>query len=109
MVSYFVMYQGVPHDADAFAGYYARVHASILARFPRIRAVIMHRPVGWTDPFPVNRGDVALLVQMTFDSEADLNAALASTARADARDDFANFPAFDGRVTHQAFTATELA
>ncbi|MCZ7564022.1 MAG: hypothetical protein M5U08_09665 [Burkholderiales bacterium] len=55
----------------------------------------------------MTHGDAALLVQMTFDSAAELDAALASAARAEARVDFSRFPRFDGRVTHQAFTTVE--
>jgi hypothetical protein len=41
---------------------------------------------------------------MQFDSASDLNAALRSQARAQARDDFQRFPQFCGEVTHEAMT-----
>ena len=47
------------------------------------------------------RGSV-LLAQMVFDSPGDLDAALRSPARAQARDDFHRFPPFEGEVTHEA-------
>ena len=46
-----------------------------------------------------------LLAQMVFDSSEALDVALRSTARRDARNDFHNFPAFDGDVTHEAMAA----
>jgi uncharacterized protein (TIGR02118 family) len=104
-VSYFVRYQGRPADAAAFDRHYSGAHAAILRDFPGIEGLVLHRPVSWRDPFPVKRGETYLLAQMLFASEAALNAALASEARARARDDAANFPTFDGAVTHQAMRA----
>ena len=49
-----------------------------------------------------------LLAQMTFDSAADLDAALRSQARREARDDFHRFPPFEGEVTHEAMTGTVI-
>ncbi len=104
MVSYFVRYRGQAVDPLAFARYYENEHAQILRRFPGIRALMLHQPVSWTDPFPVRPDGSELLAQMTFDSIADLDAALNSDARCEARADFARFPAFTGEVTHQAMS-----
>ena len=65
---------------------------------------ILHRPAAWTDPFPVRPGETFLLAQMQFDSAGDLDAALRSEARRQARDDFHRFPPFDGEVTHEAMS-----
>ncbi len=101
-VSYFVRYQGRADDPAAFLDHYRTGHAAILKDFPGIRALVLHLPAAWTDPVPVRPAGAALLAQMTFDSAAALDSALASEARARARDDFANFPSFAGEVTHQA-------
>lgn len=101
-VSYLVRYEGSPRDPERFRTYYATAHAAILRDMPDIRSLVLHRPVPWNDPFPVQAGDVHLLAQMIFDSPADLDRALASEARARARADFANFPPFEGTVRHQA-------
>jgi uncharacterized protein (TIGR02118 family) len=101
-VSYFVRYRGSAADPEAFAGYYRRRHAAILGDFPGLRGLVLHRPIAAVDPFPTRPGDTFFLAQMKFDSADDLNRALASEARARARADFANFPAFEGEVTHQA-------
>jgi hypothetical protein len=102
MVSYFVRYRGHSGNADEFCDYYESVHAKILADFPEIQSLVLHRPAPWTDPFPVNRGDSAFLAQMVFRSSRDLDAALRSDARRRAREDFQRFPAFTGEVAHEA-------
>ena len=107
-VSYFVRYDGAPADRAAFERHYAGPHAEILRAFPGIDSLVLHRPVSWHDPAPVNRGESSLLAQMVFPSEEVLNRALASDARTRAREDFANFPAFEGSVTHQAMAAEKL-
>ena len=101
-VSYFVRYRGSAADPEAFARYYRERHAAILGDFPGLRGLVLHRPIAALDPFPTRPGDAFFLAQMTFDSAEHLNRALASEARARARADFANFPTFEGEVTHQA-------
>lgn len=106
--SYIVRYHGTAPDADAFLAHYRQSHAPILQRFPGIRSLVLHRAADFADPFPVTPGGNLLIAEMTFDDVGALNAALASPARAEARDDFANFPRFDGDVTHQAFLSERL-
>jgi uncharacterized protein (TIGR02118 family) len=108
MVSYFVRYRGTAAEPAEFARYYANEHAAVLQRFPGIRSLILHQPANWHDPFPVRPDGTTLLAQMTFDSAADLDRALASQARRAAREDFAKFPPFTGEVTHQAMAATVI-
>ena len=106
MVSYFVSYRGASPAAGEFLRHYRDRHAEILRSFPGIRGLVLHTPVDWTDPYPVNPGGRILLAQMQFDSVAALDGALASEARARAREDFRTFPAFAGTVTHQAMAST---
>lgn len=108
MVSYFVSYRGDAPDREAFLRYYSERHARVLADFPGIRSLELHTAADWTDPFPVNPGGRLLLAQMRFDSTDALNAALASEARVRAREDFRNFPPFQGDITHQAMTMRKL-
>jgi uncharacterized protein (TIGR02118 family) len=102
MVSYFVRYRGSSSDPDGFRRHYETRHAAILGQFPNIRSLILHSPAEWTDPFPVRPANSFLLAQMVFDDAGDLDAALRSQARRQARDDFQRFPPFDGDVTHEA-------
>jgi uncharacterized protein (TIGR02118 family) len=108
MVSYFVRYRGSSPDPDKFLRHYETRHAGILKAFPGIRGLTLHTPCDWRDPFPVQRAGSLLLAQMTFDSAADLDQALRSQARRDAREDFGRFPPFTGEVTHEAMTARVL-
>ncbi len=107
-VSYFVRYEGRAEDHEAFVGYYRSTHAAILRRFPGIRKLILHVPQEWSDPCPVRKGNFALLAQMVVDSAADLQAALESRERREARGDFSNFPAFHGEIFHQAMASEEV-
>lgn len=107
-VSYFVQYHGAAADPDAFLAHYCGAHAAILRQFPGIKRLTLHRPVAWRDPFPVNPGGTLLLAQMSFESSAALDAALASPARAQARADFVRFPPFAGEITHQAMSAEDV-
>ena len=102
MVSYFVRYRGSSSDPEAFRAHYENQHAAILRRFPKIRSLILHRPTTWNDPMPVRRGETFLLAQMEFDTDGELDTALRSDARREAREDFHRFPAFSGEVFHEA-------
>ena len=106
MISYFVRYRGTSPDPTRFIGYYESKHAPILRQFPGIRSLVLHSGADWVDPFPVRPGGTMLLAQMIFDSSRALDSALRSDARRMARDDFHNFPAFDGEVTHEAMETT---
>lgn len=106
-ISYFVRYEGTSSDAAAFMRHYREKHVPILARWPGLQRVVLHTPVEWNDPFPVNRGRAALLAQLEFQSVEALNAALAGPERAEARKDFQQFPPFDGTVVHQVMMAEE--
>jgi uncharacterized protein (TIGR02118 family) len=102
MVSYFVRYRGSSSDPNAFHAYYETRHSPLLRQFPNLRSLTLHRAAPWSDPFPVERGGTLLLAQMQFDSIDDLDAALRSEARRQAREDFRRFPPFSGEVTHEA-------
>src|SRR5688572_9685736 len=106
-VSYFVRYDVSLSDREEFMRYYRMQHVPILARWPGIQRVVLHTPVEWSDPWPVNRGRAVLLAQLEFDSAEALQAALGSVERAAARADFARLPSFVGSVTHQALASEE--
>jgi uncharacterized protein (TIGR02118 family) len=102
MISYFIRYRGSSSEPEVFRAHYENQHAEILRRFPKIRSLILHQPALWSDPMPVQRGESFLLAQMEFSSIDDLDIALRSDARREAREDFRRFPAFSGEVTHEA-------
>jgi uncharacterized protein (TIGR02118 family) len=106
-VSYFIRYDIQARDAGEFIDYYRNKHVPVLARLPGLKRVVLHTPVEWSDTWPVSRGRALLLAQLEFDSTKALHAACASPERAAARADMANFPPFEGVVTHQALASAE--
>jgi uncharacterized protein (TIGR02118 family) len=107
-VSYFVRYEGQAASPEEFVAHYREAHVPILARLPGIRRIILHTPAAWKDPYPVKPDRFALIAQMVFDSLADLERAVSSEERAEARRHFANFPPFEGVVYHQAAVSDEV-
>jgi uncharacterized protein (TIGR02118 family) len=77
----------VPDDPDAFDAHYRDVHAPIVDRYPNVRSVRLTKPVGVAGrPSPFH-----LMAEMTFDTDADLEAALASEAGIASARDLRNF------------------
>jgi len=107
-VSYFVRYEGTAQNLQAFLSHYRERHVSLLAALPGVRRIVLHTPVEWRDPFPVTPDRFMLIAQIIFDSRDDLRRALQSQQRALAREDMANFPAFDGSVYHQPALSEEV-
>jgi uncharacterized protein (TIGR02118 family) len=105
-VSYFVRYE--IEAGEDFVRHYRERHVPILARWPGMRRVVLHRPVPWTDPCPVNAAATFLIAQLEFDSQADLDRALESGERLLARKDFQDFPPHEGKVFHQAMRQEEV-
>jgi len=107
-VSYFVRYDITAPDLKGFLERYKQVHVPLVATWPGLQRMILHTPVDWNDPFPVNRGKAVLMAQLEFDSEAAMNQAFASPERAAAREDFKRFMTFEGTVIHQAMRTDEV-
>jgi uncharacterized protein (TIGR02118 family) len=77
----------VPEDPDAFDAHYRDVHSAIVARYPNLRDVRLTKPAGVGGrPAPYH-----LMAEMSFDTAADLDAALMSAAGADSARDLRNF------------------
>ena len=107
-VSYFVRYDISVADLASFQRRYREVHVPLVARWPGLRRMVLHTPLEWRDPFPVNKGRAVLLAQLEFDSEEAMNRAFASPERAAAREDFKRFMTSEGTVTHQAMHSEEV-
>jgi uncharacterized protein (TIGR02118 family) len=107
-VSYFVRYDIAAPDLDGFLERYRKVHVPLVAKWPGLQRMVIHTPVDWKDPFPVNRGKAVLMAQLEFETEEAMNQAFASRERAAARDDFKRFMTFEGTVTHQAMRSEEV-
>ena len=106
-VSYFVRYDIHVADHHAFVDYYRTHHVPKLATWPGLKRVVLHTAIDWSDTWPVNRGRTVLMAQLEFDSAEAMHAAFASPERAATRADMANFPPFEGVVTHQALASAE--
>ena len=107
-VSYFVRYEGQAANPEEFLAHYREKHVPLLARFPKIRRILLHTPTTWQDAYPIKPDTFAVLVQMEFDSVEDLEAAAGSQARAEARKDFGSMPPFEGVVYHTAAVSEEV-
>lgn len=101
-VTYFVRYQGMTNDPEAFVADYSGRHVAILSKWPGIRRIVLHVPTPWQDPHPVRPDESNLLTEMTFASEEALREALNSEARTLARFDRVNLKHGNALVTHQA-------
>ena len=107
-VSYFVRYDIAVTDLPAFLERYRRAHVPLMTNWPGLRRMVLHTPLDWQDPVPVNRGKAVLMAQLEFDSLEAMNAAFASRERAQAREDFKRFMTYEGSVTHQAMATEEV-
>jgi uncharacterized protein (TIGR02118 family) len=77
----------VPDDPEAFDAHYRDVHAPIVARYPKVRDVRLTKPVGVAG----RAAPYHLMAEMTFDTAADLDAALMSDAGAESARDLRTF------------------
>lgn len=107
-VSYFVRYDIAVADFEEFVERYRSVHVPLVTAWPGLQRMVIHTPVDWKDPFPVNRGKAVLMAQLEFETEEAMNQAFASRERAVAREDFQRFMTFEGTVIHQAMRADEV-
>jgi len=107
-VSYFVRYDIAAPDLEGFLERYRKVHVPLVAKWPGLQRMIIHTPLDWKDPVPVNRGKAVLMAQLEFETEEAMNQAFASRERAAAREDFKRFMTFEGTVTHQAMRSEEV-
>ena len=92
-VSYFVRYDITVADLPAFIERYRRIHVPLVSTWPGLQRMVIHTPLDWQDPFPVNRGKAVLMAQLE---------------RAAAREDFKRFMTFEGTVIHQAMASEDV-
>jgi uncharacterized protein (TIGR02118 family) len=76
-----------PADPAAFDAHYRDVHTPIVERYPKLRGVRLTKADGVAGREP----DFYLISEMTFDSRADLEEALASDAGRESGRDLRNF------------------
>jgi uncharacterized protein (TIGR02118 family) len=76
-----------PADPAAFDSHYRNVHTQIVRGYPNLRGLRLTR----TDGVAGRPSDYYLMAEMSFDSRADLDAALASDAGRESGRDLRNF------------------
>jgi uncharacterized protein (TIGR02118 family) len=76
-----------PDDPAAFDAYYQEVHAPIVRRYPGLRELRMTKIESVSERLPA----YYLMAEMTFESRADLDAALASEPGRESGRDLRNF------------------
>ena len=82
-----IVLYNTPDDTDAFDAHYRDVHMPIVSRYPNLRDVRLSKLAG------VGGRDSAyyLMAEMTFDTAADLDAAIMSEPGAESARDLRNF------------------
>lgn len=76
-----------PQDPDVFDAHYRDIHAPIVHRYPNLRGLRLNKADGVGGrPAPFH-----LIAEMSFDSRADLDEALASEAGRESGRDLRNF------------------
>ena len=78
-----------PEDAAAFDAHYRDVHTPIVRRYPGLRDLRLSKADGVAGRPP----DYYLVAEMSFDTRADLDAAVASDAGRESGRDLRNFAA----------------
>jgi len=108
-VSWFVQYNGPAKDPAAFHAYYREHHVPIVHRMPGIRSLNWYLPMAWTPRAGLHAVDYLQVVQAVFDDVEGLLSMRRSAQRKEGLRDFANYPAFDGPVTHQAMLSRRIS
>lgn len=98
--SYLVSYHRPNTDEAGFIKHYRANHCPILQRFPGLLKLELGYAMNWKSENSIAVADKILLCEVNFSSLEDLNVSLASDIRTELREDFHNFPALDGKVTH---------
>lgn len=106
MLALCAYYEGkVVGDQDRFFGHVETVHLPLVARYPRIQALRYLKGISRDGVAP----RYCLGFELFFDSQEDLDAALASEVRHRARADVDNFaPLFEGEIHHCLYEVRDI-
>lgn len=108
-IAYLVNYQRPAEDEAAFLQYYRAHHPPIMLQFPALCRLELGLPIGWCPLMKnISWANRMLFCEVSFNSLAALNNALASEVRTRLREDFHDFPPFSGKVTHYAMRRQSL-
>jgi hypothetical protein len=91
-------YDGPAEDFNAWIGHYLDTHPPIMTRLPGVRAVEVYTRLDYRCELPMTRSYAMQRNKSVFDSVDALNAALASPAHDELRDNAGRFPPYSGAV-----------
>jgi uncharacterized protein (TIGR02118 family) len=98
--TYLVRYEGPAEHPHAWLGHYLAHHPALMLRLPGIRELEVYTAIDWIGTMPGKRLRSLQRNKVAFESTQALNAALDSPERRAMRADYAQLPAFSGRVLH---------
>ena len=107
MLTLCAYYEGDVAEADRqrFDDHVRNVHLPLVARYPGLHSLRLHRGVAWNDKAPAHY----LTFELGFASRADFDRAMSSEIRQRARDDVQNFlPLFRGTVHHVLYETDDI-
>lgn len=102
-ISYWVEYSGPAEDENAWHKHYVDHHPQLLAQLPGIRCIEIYTPVVMICGLPLNVRPSMQRNKTVFDSVDAMRAAMQSPARDALRQDFQQFPAWQGTALHFPF------
>ena len=105
--AYFVTYPNTAADRDSFIAYYTAHHPPLLGQLPGIRATVLYTPTDMTSPLATTPADHMLICDVSFATLDALNASLQSDVRKVLREDYRQFPPFEGDPIHSAMTKSD--
>ena len=106
-VAYLVIYEGEPEDRETFLDYYINHHLPIIWTWPHIQGIELDLRAEGGDPL-ANPSNIFMIVRFIFNTLEDLQTALRSPERYQARYDSHNFPRFIGAMKHQAVEVIDV-
>jgi hypothetical protein len=102
-LSYWVEYAGPAEDENAWHDFYVRHHPHLLAKFPGIRCIEIYTPAVAICSLPLPVRSCMQRNKTVFDSAQAMSAAMQTPVRNALREDFHNFPRFQGASLHFPF------
>ena len=102
-LSYWVEYSGPAEDENAWHDFYVNHHPHLLAKFPGIRAIEIYTPAVAICGLPLPVRPCMQRNKTVFDSAQAMSAAMQTPVRDALRQDFHQFPTFQGSSLHFPF------
>ena len=102
---FLVHYPGRALDFDEWINYYLTHHPQIMFDFPGVREIEVFTRIDWLDAMPWTRVHYMQRNKLMFDSAQAITDAMHSPVRHTMRQDFEQFPPFEGGNIHHPMAA----